>query len=138
MPFEIVVGRQMMIYPTRGKDILAQPYFSFFSAFKNIRWSKLLVIGYSFRDEAINTAILENMKDTIASQLIVINPNADEAIDNLYSNLSERLQEKIPKHRLFKFRGKFGSPEVYEYLSRIERVSDNQDSTFDPDVLARL
>jgi len=132
LPFKINVEREMMIYPTKGKDILVQPYFTFFSTFKRIRWSKLLVIGYSFRDEPVNTAILENMRDQNNSQLIVINPKADDVIENLYDNVSESFSWKIPKNRLFKFSGKFGTSEVFEYLRRIESVSDNQDPDFDP------
>ena len=134
LPFKIPVGKEMMIYPTTQKDILINPYFSFFTTFKNIRWSKLLVIGYSFRDKYINDAILENMKYNDPSQLIVINPDADKVIENLYSSTSE-MNWKIPKHRLYKFSGHFGTAEVCKYLARIEQVSDNQDTTFDPAAL---
>ena len=90
----------MMIYPTKEKDILIQPYFTFFSAFKRIRWSKLLVIGYSFRDEPVNTAILENMREIENSQLIVINPKTDDVIENLYNNAPEGFSWKIPQESL--------------------------------------
>ena len=136
LPFKINVGSEMMIYPTREKDVLIEPYFSFFSTFKNINWSKLLVIGYSFRDEPINNAIIERMKIDENSQLIVIDPKVEEVVDNLYSNISPSLVWTIPNHRLFKYQGKFGSSEVYEYLKRIERVSNTQDLTFDPSKLA--
>jgi hypothetical protein len=137
LPFKIQVEKEMMIYPTREKDILIYPYFYFFEAFKNIRWTKLLVIGYSFRDEPVNTAILENMKYTDNSQLIVIDPEVDRAVDNLYQYVPDSIKWQIPKQRLFKFSGKFGTDEVYEYLQRIERVSDNQDPTFDPSAFIR-
>ncbi|MFX1537995.1 MAG: hypothetical protein ACFFDI_27695 [Promethearchaeota archaeon] len=132
LPFSIQVEREMMIYPTKEKDLLNYQFFPFFSIFKNIRWSKLLVIGYSFRDEPINTAIIENMMLNEKSQLIIINPRPDEVLDNLYSNISEKIKWRIPRHRLLKFSGKFGSPEVFEYLKKIERISDNQDVDFDP------
>jgi len=132
LPFKINVEQEMMIYPTKEKDILVQPYFTAFSAFKRIRWSKLLVIGYSFHDMPINTAILENMRDIDNSQLIVINPKADDVIENLYNNAPKAFSWKIPKNRLFKFSGEFGTSEVFEYLRRIERVSDKQDIDFDP------
>jgi len=131
MPYRIDIGREMMIYPTREKDILISPYYSLYNAFRNIKWTKLLVIGYSFRDEPINTAILDNMKYN-NSQLIVINPNPNEVIENLYLNTLDNFKWKIPRNRLFKFSGKFGSSEAFDYLKRIETVSDNQDSDFDP------
>jgi hypothetical protein len=39
---------------------------------------------------------------------------------------------EIPERRIFKFSGKFGSSEVFEYLKKIERVSIDQDENFDP------
>jgi hypothetical protein len=72
------------------------------------------------------------------SRLIVINPNPDEALENLYQHSHENIKWKIPKQRLFKFSGKFGSEEVFKYLSRIERVSINQDTTFGPTQLEQL
>ena len=136
-PFKIDVQNEMMIYPTREKDILVYPYFSFFEAFKSIRWTKLLVIGYSFRDEPINTAILENMKYNDKSQLIIVNPDANKVVENLYQFVPESLKWQIPKHRLFTFSRMFGTSEVYDYLKRIERVSNDQDSTLDPNVFNR-
>ena len=56
----------------------------------------------------------------------------DDVIENLYNNAPEGFSWKIPKNRLFKFSGEFGTTEVFEYLRRIERVSDNQDADFDP------
>ncbi len=133
LPFKIQVEKEMMIYPTREKDILNHQFFPFFKIFKSISWTKLLVIGYSFRDEPINTAIIENMMSNKKSQLIIIDPKPDEALENLYSNVSEKTNWRIPHHRLLKFSGKFSSPEVFEYLKKIERISDNQDNKFDPD-----
>jgi hypothetical protein len=132
LPFKIKVEREMMIYPTREKELLSYQFFPFFSIFKRIMWSKLLVIGYSFRDEPINTAIIENMKLNKKSQIIIISPKPDEVLENLYNNIPEGFSWKIPKNRLFKFSGEFGTSEVFEYLHRIERVSDNQDPDFDP------
>lgn len=126
IPFEIEVEKEMMIYPTREKDILNYQFFPFFGIFKRIRWTKLLVIGYSFRDEPINTAIIENMELNEKSQLIVINPKPDEVLENLYNNIPEDTKWRIPEHRVYKCVGKFGSPEVFEYLKTIERVSCEQ------------
>ena len=121
------IEREMMIYPTREKDILNYQFFPFFNVFKSISWSKLLVIGYSFRDEPINTAIVENMMLNEKSQIIIINPKPDEVLGNLYDNIPENIEWRIPEYRIFKFAGEFGSPKVYEYLKSIERVSDDQE-----------
>jgi len=127
LPFKIQVEREMMIYPTREKDILNYQFFPFFSIFKSITWTKLLVIGYSFRDEPINTAIIENMKLNKESQIIIINPNPDEVLENLYNNIPGNIEWRIPEYRIYKFAGEFGSPIVYEYLKSVGRVSDDQE-----------
>lgn len=135
LPFKIHVDREMMIYPTKEKDILNYQFFPFFKIFKTIVWTKLLIIGYSFRDEPINVAIIENMILNKKAQIIIVDPRPDEVIENLYNNIPENITWRIPDHRILKFSGKFGSPEVFEYLKRIERVSANQDITFDPSKL---
>jgi len=127
IPFDIQVEREMMIYPTREKDILNYQFFAFFEIFKSIRWTKLLVIGYSFRDEPINTTIIENMQLNNKSQIIIINPDPDQVLKNLYNNIRENIAWRIPDYRIYKFAGEFGSPEVYEYLKSIERVSYDQE-----------
>ena len=39
LPFRIQVEKEMMIYPTKQKDILSRQFFPFFKAFKAISWS---------------------------------------------------------------------------------------------------
>jgi hypothetical protein len=82
-PLDISVGEQMMIYPVGEKPILKEPYYSFYSIFKEQPWSILIVIGHSFRDEPVNIAILERLVGAPASKLIVIDPEADSVIRNL-------------------------------------------------------
>lgn len=127
IPFDIEVEREMMIYPTKEKDILNYQFFTFFSTFRRISWTKLLVIGYSFRDEPINTAIIENMMLNKKSQIIIINPDPNEIINNLYNNIPDNIEWKIPEYRIYSHAGKFGEPEAFEYLKSIERVSYNQE-----------
>jgi hypothetical protein len=127
LPFKIQVEKEMMIYPTKEKDILNYQFFPFFSIFKSISWSKLLVIGYSFRDGPVNSSIMENMMLNKISQIIIINPKPDEVLQNLYNNIPENVEWKIPEYRIYKFAGEFGSAKAYEYLKSIEFVSDNQE-----------
>jgi len=127
IPFDIKVEREMMIYPTREKEILNYQFFPFFSIFKKISWTKLLAIGYSFRDEPVNMSVIENMQLQEKSQIIIVNPNPDKVLQNLYDNIPENLTWRIPESRIYKFAGEFGSPEVFDYLKSIERVSYDQD-----------
>ena len=86
----------MMIYPVGEKPILQEPYFSFYSLFKEQLWSVLIVIGYSFRDAPVNTAILERLsaQEGPNPKLIVINPHADDVIKHL-GEMNPALQKRI-------------------------------------------
>jgi len=97
LPLRISVGEQMMIYPVGEKPILQEPYYSFYSIFKEQPWSALVTIGYSFRDEPINIAILERLEvpPPPKIKLIVVNPDAEKVIGNLGSKVSELNQRII-------------------------------------------
>jgi len=91
LPLKVSVGEQMMIYPVGEKPILQEPYYSFYSIFKEQPWNVLIAIGYSFRDEPVNIAILEKLKaqQSPKPKLIVVNPNAESAIKNLGPEVSK-------------------------------------------------
>jgi len=108
-PIPINIGKEMMIYPTKEKDILNYLYFPFFMAFKRIRWNRLIVIGYSFRDDPINKAIIENMQIMPKSKLVVINPNPSNVLKNLNFNL--------PGDRVIEVSGKFGESSTINDLN---------------------
>jgi hypothetical protein len=95
LPLNISVGEQMMIYPVGEKPILQDPYFSLYTIFKEQPWSILIAIGYSFRDEPVNVAILERLgcPDIPRAKLVIVNPHADLAASNL--NPPAELQKRI-------------------------------------------
>ena len=95
LPLNISVGEQMMIYPIGEKPILQDPYFSLYSIFKEQPWNILIAIGYSFRDEPVNVAILERLgcPDIPRAKLVIVNPHADLAASNL--NPPAELQKRI-------------------------------------------
>lgn len=92
------IGKEMMIYPTHQKDILQWNYYHFFNLFKKIEWRRLLVIGYSFRDQPINTYIIDRLKHDINSRLIVFHPNPFEILKNLNYDVPERQLSIIPAY----------------------------------------
>jgi len=96
LPLEVSVGEQMMIYPVGEKPILQEPYYSFYSIFKEQPWNVLIVIGYSFRDEPVNIAILEKLKfkSSPRPKLIVVDPNAKSVIKGLGPEVS-KLDQRI-------------------------------------------
>lgn len=96
LPLNISVGEQMMIYPVGEKPILREPYYSFYSIFKEQPWNVLIAIGYSFRDGPVNTAILERLetRPPPRTKLIVVNPDPEEVIRNLGA-LPSKIDQKI-------------------------------------------
>lgn len=85
LPFQLSVGEQMMIYPVEEKPILQQPYFTFYTLFRDQPWHTLIAIGYSFRDIPVNIAIMDrlNWRPPPKTKLIVVNPDAENVIRNL-------------------------------------------------------
>ena len=110
-PIEIGIGETMMIFPTKEKEILSWNYYQFFNCFKKIEWKKLLVIGYSFRDESINRTIIDRMKLDAETKLIVFNPHPDDVLLNLGENLPDDRVIKIPQY--------FGTPAGKKAVSNL-------------------
>ena len=54
----------------------------------------MFAIGYSFRDDPVNIAILENLEKVNDSTLIVVNPEAEKVIQNL-GNLVRKFNNRI-------------------------------------------
>lgn len=109
IPVDII--EKMMIYPTGEKEILKCPYYNYYSIFKSQKWRKLVAIGYSFRDDPVNTAIVENLEQDKSSNLIVINPEPEEAIQNMMAAVTSELNDRI-----IPIKGKFGDEEVFQRL----------------------
>lgn len=106
----IRIDEQMMIYPVGEKPILEEPYYFFYELFKEQVWQRLIAIGYSFRDEPVNIAILENLRRNRTATLIVINPQAENVIQNLGSRASAFNDRIIPIPE------KFGDTKMLEKL----------------------
>ena len=113
LPLNISVGEQMMIYPVGEKPILREPYYSFYSIFKEQPWNILIAIGHSFRDEPVNTAILERLetRPPPRAKLIVVNPDPEKVIRNLGPGASKLDQ------RIIRVRGHFrDSPKLFRKI----------------------
>jgi hypothetical protein len=116
LPYKINVEEQMMIYPTKEKDILNHQYFPFFHLYKNWNWSRLIVIGFSFRDEPINSTIIENMITIPESRMIIVNPHPEEVLINLQTYTASYLSNKIPVDRIHLIQGKFGEESTFKQI----------------------
>ena len=76
------IGEQIMIYPTKEKPIMREPFYDFFNAFREQNWNFLIVIGYSFRDEPVNTILLEQLQKANDPHVFVLDPNAQDTVKN--------------------------------------------------------
>lgn len=94
-PIPIDVGKRIMIYPIAEKPILQEPFYSFYSIFKEQPWHTLIAIGHSFRDKPVNIAILERLRDrTSRKKLIVVNTHAEKVLKNL-GPIDPKLNQQI-------------------------------------------
>lgn len=118
-PIPINVEKEMLIYPTKEKEILSRNYYPFFHVFKEIRPSIMIVIGYSFRDEPINTTIVENLRRNPKSRLVVFNPNAEQIIQNINMDHRDPQLILIPQ--------KFGTPSGKKALETMHLYGDLND-----------
>ncbi len=115
-----IIQENMMIYPTQEKSMLKYPYHNFYSMFKAQAWTKLIAIGYSFRDYPINTAIIENLDKNRNSNLIILNTDPESAISNL-GNLVQKF-----RNRIIPTKGKFGDEAVFMKLEIALKVDDRE------------
>ena len=64
---------------------MREPYYGFYRIFKEQPWSRMIAIGYSFRDEPVNIAIAENLERIKDSTLVLLDPEPQKAIQNFDS-----------------------------------------------------
>jgi len=75
---------QLLIFPTRFKDIYSQVYFPLYSLFVRLldKARLLVVVGHSLRDEYIRAAVRERVKDS-AFRLVVVDPGSPYRFDEI-------------------------------------------------------
>lgn len=112
------IEEQMMIYPTGEKPILHYPYYGFYHVFRTQKWNNLIAIGYSFRDDPVNIAILENLARVKQSKLIVVNPRPTKVIQNLGTPAISKFDERI-----IPVEGEFGCENTFEKLKIALKVN---------------
>jgi hypothetical protein len=85
-----------MIYPIYEKYVSEDPYFSLYYYFRKLLYwnDNYVVIGYSFRDQSINNAFADALRNKSNSRLIVVNSNIkniQSRIDQYFSKLSAKV-----------------------------------------------
>ena len=76
---------EMMIYPVQEKYVTRNPYFQLYSLLRHWLATDVLciIIGYSFRDEAVNNAFIDGLSSNANLKMIYVSPNASRDILNL-------------------------------------------------------
>lgn len=115
------IEEEMLIYPTGEKPILRHPYYGFYNIFKSQKWQKLIVIGYSFRDDPVNAAIADNLERTEHSNLIVVNPNPRKVIRNMKASVVHRFDQRI-----IPVKGRFGDEAIFQKLKLALKVESKK------------
>jgi hypothetical protein len=74
------IQKELLIYPTHGKQVVAYPYLDLLTSFsRSLMNAELcLVIGYSFRDQYINGIFYNATKKDPSLVIIVVDPNANK------------------------------------------------------------
>ena len=87
--------RQMMIYPIFDKKVSDEFFFTFYYLFKRIlmKHEIYLIIGYSFRDSAINDAFYFGLKANTNARMIISTTNQKviERIERSFSDISNQV-----------------------------------------------
>jgi hypothetical protein len=116
-PIPVKIEEEMMIFPVKEKPILEYPYYEFYDLFRKEQWDELLVIGYSFRDEPVNCAIMDNLRRLPTSIIIIFDPDAETLASVIYSTYN------IAYDRIIPVKGKFGDWPIGEDLKTALKCS---------------
>lgn len=100
---------EVMIYPTQEKYLFRDPFFEMFHFLKEeLKYKHVcLVIGYSFRDEAIKNIFIDAVNQNPKLKIVLLAPSANEIIEK------ELLQIKS---NVVGINGKFDDIGIYEKL----------------------
>jgi hypothetical protein len=100
--------RPHMIFPGQESVLASGEWDTLYQHFKKMLRGNCLVIGYSFQDETINRAFIDNLNRGQLGILGVLNPHPDEAIKNLFWG------QDIPHKKIVQISAEFGTTQALE------------------------
>jgi hypothetical protein len=110
------IDQELMIYPGYGKNIYRDPYMELlYQLKKRLKTCGVcVVVGYSFRDNAINSVFRDSLLTNERMKIIVLSPNAKSVIKE---NASYMYDRAIPINQ------PFGDPgSMIEVAQKLRRV----------------
>lgn len=106
--------RPRMIFPGQESVLASGEWDISHQHFKKMLKGNCLVIGYSFQDETINRAFIDNLNKGRLSTIGILSPHPNEAVKNLFWN-----QEDIPHQKIKEISAEFGTAQtLYEIQNK--------------------
>jgi len=97
--------RPRMIFPGQESVLASGEWDILYQYFKKMLQGNCLVIGYSFQDNTINRAFIDNLDKGQLNTIGILSPNPNEAVKNLFWD------RDIPHQRIIQMSAEFGTAE---------------------------
>ncbi|NIO37998.1 hypothetical protein GTO27_09890 [Candidatus Bathyarchaeota archaeon] len=104
--------RPHMIFPGQESLLARGEWDALYQTFKSTLQGNCLVIGYSFQDETINRAFINNLDNGRLDKIGIMNSHPEEAVKNLFWD-----QESIPEQQIIKMPVEFGTTQTADEIS---------------------
>jgi len=95
--YDQVIEGEMMIYPVQEKYIYRDPFFDMFHYLKEKLFNnggaktRCIVVGYSFRDDAITNIFIDAVKRNPNLKIILLDPEANEIIEKNLKQIRDNI-----------------------------------------------
>lgn len=111
--------RNLVIYPSEKNYERTEPFKTLYNYFKKSieKTFIYIIIGFSFRDDALNNVFLDFLKQN-NKYMIVVSPKAKRVVqENLFNN--QPALYELYKNQIYNIEGYFGHPDVTDELNSI-------------------
>lgn len=108
----------VLIYPTQKYLLNQKPYSTMFNIFTEIckDITYFVVIGCSFRDDYINTILLNTLQQASLKKLIAVSPHASNNIQNELRRSNSELFDSLATSQILSIDASFGKKETIEKI----------------------
>ena len=95
--------RPLLIFPGQESALESGEWDVLYQYFKTMLQGNCLVIGYSFQDNVINRAFINNLNEGQLKTIVILSPNPSGAAKNLFWDRDQ------PRRKIFQISAKFGT-----------------------------
>ena len=99
-----------MIFPGQESVLASGEWDVLYQHFKKMLQGNCLVIGYSFQDETINRAFINNLNKGQLNKIGILNPHPNEAVKSLFWD------QDIPYEKIIQLPAKFGTAQALDEI----------------------